>query len=345
MDEKFTLSVIIPAYNCESTLGDTIESVLNQKCKDYEIIIVNDGSTDNTDSICLDYKNKYNNIKYIKKDNSGVSDTRNVGIKNANGLYIAFLDSDDVWDKDYYDEGLCKKLKDNSTDLFVFSTCFADMDLNIEEYVRVKNDVIRGGDKAVDLYYHSFCAFIFRRAFLIDNNMKLNSEIIYGEDELFRSQCLYLAKEIIAEDKLSFYYRNNRFSSTKVNRDNKLFALQKLKVYYSLKEFFFKQYEKKGLQKTIRNGRTVSYFADSIKLLAETGYGFGKLKKICTEEQIDAMLKNVGELYNLYYIQKDILTQYIRSPKSFYIKNRVHGIWYYNALDLKHWILKVLRKR
>lgn len=345
MDEKFTLSVIIPAYNCESTLSDTIESVLNQKCKDYEIIIVNDGSTDNTDSICLDYKNKYNNIKYIKKDNSGVSDTRNVGIKNANGLYIAFLDSDDVWDKNYYDEGLCKKLKDNSTDLFVFSTCFADMDLNIEEYVRVKNDVISGGDKAVDLYYHSFCAFIFRRAFLIDNNMKFNSEIIYGEDELFRSQCLYLAKEIIAEDKLSFYYRNNRFSSTKANRDNKLFALQKLKVYYSLKEFFFKQYEKKGLQKTIRNGRTASYFADSIKLLAETGYGFGKLKKICTEEQIDAMLENAGELYDLYYIQRDILTQYLRSPKSFYIKNRVHGIWYYNALDLKHWILKVLRKR
>lgn len=345
MDEKLTLSVIIPAYNCESTLSDTIESVLNQKCKDCEIIIVNDGSTDNTDSICLDYKNKYNNIKYIKKDNSGVSDTRNVGIKNANGRYIAFLDSDDVWDKNYYDEGLCKKLKDNSTDLFVFSTCFADMDLNIEEYVRVKNDVISGGDKAVDLYYHSFCAFIFRRAFLIDNNMKFNSEIIYGEDELFRSQCLYLAKEIIAEDKLSFYYRNNRFSSTKVNRDNKLFALQKLKVYYLLKEFFFKQYEMKGLQKIIRNGRTASYFADSIKLLAETGCGFGKLKKICAEEQIDAISENVGELYNLYYIQKDILTQYIRSPKSFYIKNRVHGIWYYNALDLKHWILKVLRKR
>ena len=89
------VTVIIPAYNCANCISYAIESVLNQTHKRYELIIVDDGSTDNTSEIVLKYKDK---IKYVYQDNGGVSRARNTGIKISNGEYIGFLDADDVWD-------------------------------------------------------------------------------------------------------------------------------------------------------------------------------------------------------------------------------------------------------
>ena len=123
---------------------------------------------------------------------------------------------------------------------------FFRYELKIEEYVRVKNQELHGGDKAVDGFYHHFGAFIFRTSFLIKNKLCFKKDIIYGEDELFRSECLYLADNILSEDKMSFYYRNNYNSSTKLNRKQKKFAEQKLAVYYSLKDFFFNNYKEKN---------------------------------------------------------------------------------------------------
>lgn len=89
------VTVIIPAYNCANCISYAIESVLNQTHKSYELIIVDDGSTDDTSKIVLKYKD---NIKYIYQDNGGVSKARNTGIRNSNGKYIGFLDADDIWD-------------------------------------------------------------------------------------------------------------------------------------------------------------------------------------------------------------------------------------------------------
>ena len=96
---KYKVSVIIPVYNVENYLDETINSVLNQDIgfeDNVELILVNDGSKDNSEEICLKYQKKYpNNVKYIYKDNSGVSDTRNLGYQNAHADYIMFLDADD----------------------------------------------------------------------------------------------------------------------------------------------------------------------------------------------------------------------------------------------------------
>jgi glycosyltransferase involved in cell wall biosynthesis len=92
------LSVIIPTYNREGFIGKAIDSVLNQSFEDYEIVVIDDGSTDDTRKVLEEYKTQ---IKYVYQSNSGVSSARNAGILHASGEWIAFLDSDDEWTRGY----------------------------------------------------------------------------------------------------------------------------------------------------------------------------------------------------------------------------------------------------
>lgn len=97
------LTVIIPVYNTEKYLKRCIESVINQTFLDLEIILVDDGSTDQSASICDDYARRDNRIKVIHKTNGGLSDARNTGIKEATSEFISFVDSDDWLALDIYD--------------------------------------------------------------------------------------------------------------------------------------------------------------------------------------------------------------------------------------------------
>ena len=99
MNEK--VSIIIPAYNVENYISDCLEGVVSQTYKNIEVLIINDGSTDNTLKICNKYKANDDRIKIINKKNEGVAEARNDGIKYSKGMYIAFIDSDDMISKKY----------------------------------------------------------------------------------------------------------------------------------------------------------------------------------------------------------------------------------------------------
>lgn len=114
---KHLVSVIIPCYNSSSTVGDAINSALNQTYKNIEIIIINDGSTDDLDAILHPYLTEYSNIIYFKQDNKGVSAARNNGAKLAKGEYFLFLDSDDYMDPSYIEK--CVDILDGNQDVKV----------------------------------------------------------------------------------------------------------------------------------------------------------------------------------------------------------------------------------
>ncbi len=95
------ITVVIPIYKVEKYLQKCLDSIINQSYKNLEIILVNDGSPDNCGKICDEYAKKDTRIKVIHKENGGLSDARNIGIKNANGKYITFIDSDDYITEDY----------------------------------------------------------------------------------------------------------------------------------------------------------------------------------------------------------------------------------------------------
>ncbi len=102
MDIK--ISVIVPVYNVENYIAKCLDSLVQQTLQEIEIIIVNDGSSDNSEDIVMQYRNKYSNkIRYYKKENGGLSDARNYGMGYAKGEYITFLDSDDFIEKDAYE--------------------------------------------------------------------------------------------------------------------------------------------------------------------------------------------------------------------------------------------------
>ena len=112
-------SIVIPVYNVAPYLHECVDSVLAQEFTDYEIILVDDGSTDNSPSICDEYAEKYSQIKVIHKANGGLSDARNFGIKKAQGDYLMFLDSDDFWNGRNVLLDLHNIIKENNPDLII----------------------------------------------------------------------------------------------------------------------------------------------------------------------------------------------------------------------------------
>ena len=121
------ISVIIPVYNKDRQIIDCLNSVINQTYKNYEIIIINDGSTDQSERKILDFIENKQNVKYIFQKNQGVSSARNTGIKAARGEYIVFIDADDYIDNDYFE----KLMEYKNSDLVISG--YVEVYTNIEK--------------------------------------------------------------------------------------------------------------------------------------------------------------------------------------------------------------------
>lgn len=129
------VSIIVPIYNVEEYLGKCIESCLCQTFTDYELILVNDGSTDNGLSICCEYEKKNSRIKVLDKPNGGLSDARNAGMKIAMSPYIYFLDSDDFIEPTLI-EKCVNKLDETSADMVIFDVYQYFMKTNTKEIIK-----------------------------------------------------------------------------------------------------------------------------------------------------------------------------------------------------------------
>ena len=145
------VSIIVPVYNVESYLDKCLNSLVNQTLKEIEIIIVNDGSTDNSKKIIDKYAKKYKNIIAITKENGGVSEARNLGLTKATGEYIAFLDSDDWVELDMYEKMYQKALAEN----FDIVACDTQAIFpNEKQYIgsNIKEDNVLNNTLMIDAY-------------------------------------------------------------------------------------------------------------------------------------------------------------------------------------------------
>ena len=198
------ISVIVPVFNASKTIKKCIESILNQTSPVFEIVLVNDGSTDNSEQVIKKYKEKYDNIKYYSKENSGVANTRNYGIEKATGDYILFIDSDDYIEQDLIEK--CSKYIEQGIELIKFKL----------KRVNEKGDTIETVDGP------TFEKVTGEEAF----------NTLYYQDVLLDSPCVYIIKKDL--------FKNNKFKGT-YHEDFGLIPLivVKAKTVVSLPDYFY----------------------------------------------------------------------------------------------------------
>lgn len=201
------VSVIIPAYNAEKYLIETLESVVHQTLDDYEIIVVNDGSKDNTLNILREYEEKYPNFNVIDKENEGVSAARNDGIERAKGEYLFFFDSDDILELDaleaLYNRAVSKKaeLVIAGYDIFDSYTTTRVNDIN----PLIAQDKIDRYDELI-LQTFSLSNKLLRKDIIDKHNLRL-PPISYSEDGAFLMRYVYNVSKITGLDQIIFHYR------------------------------------------------------------------------------------------------------------------------------------------
>ncbi len=244
MKNSVLLSIICPAYNAEKTIGKLIESIVSQKYKNYEFIILNDGSKDKTFEVIEGYAKKYKNIVAIDKPNTGVGDTRNEGLKIAKGKYITFADADDWYSDDFF-EKIIPEIKKEDFDLLVFNAKV----MNFDEYMydlipkKYKEGSFVTYDGVKKYLKGEFCHKIgnvpWNKIYLKDvitkNNLKYEENKKRGQDLLFN--ILYsskIKKYKYVDEKLYYYALNMNTLTTTDYRKNSI--PENLKFYEPIKK-------------------------------------------------------------------------------------------------------------
>ena len=236
------ISVIIPVYNVEKYLRKCVYSVINQTYKDLEIILVDDGSTDASGSICDEFIKLDKRIKVIHKENGGLSDARNVGIDIANGDYIAFLDSDDWIDIKCY-EKLYKIIKKYDADIACCNFRKAYKETEELEHSS-KEQVYSNIDALKEIYLNKGLQMIVAWNKLQKKELFIDKRYPKGkihEDEFLTPKILYDAKKIAYTDDELIYYRyvENSITNSKFSYKNLVYleALEnRMKLFKEINE-------------------------------------------------------------------------------------------------------------
>ena len=201
------ISIIVPVYNAEKYLNRCVDSILSQTFKDFEILLIDDGSKDKSGAICDEYAKKDNRVRVFHKENGGVSSARNVGLDEAKGKYISFVDSDDWVVPSYLAELLslyhgdidlveCSYIYYGDEQIF-FKTEFVETDS--EHYLEKLFQNKR--------FYEGFLWVKLFKTTLI-TNLRFESKLAYNEDRVFITQYILKCHRVAATQKCLYYYDN-----------------------------------------------------------------------------------------------------------------------------------------
>lgn len=231
------ISVIIPVYNAEKYLDECLQSVLKQSFIDFELLLINDGSTDESGTICNSYAADDNRIKVFHKENGGVSSARNLGLNHAKGEWITFVDSDDWVSENYFS---CFEMEISKEVDWIF--------LNLTKKVLNGNDVeITFNKKTLKrnmflekykVHPHFFgpTAKFYRNSIIQENHIKFDEKLNFGEDNLFNCEFLMNVNYIKLFGE-NFYYRRPSLEGLSKSKPNLLNDEYKyIRLYKVLKE-------------------------------------------------------------------------------------------------------------
>ena len=329
-----SVSVIIPVYNGEKWIIKCLDSIAAQEIE-CEIIVIDDGSTDNTLSICNLWAEKHLYTKVITQENSGVSKARNRGIKEATAEWITFIDADDCFLDNAFEVLSKEQTKDAQIILAGYTT---DEDYKGDFYTlkTISHDILSCGvvefaryEKyinkiaLVDNYNNWACwGKFFRREFLINNNIRFPVGVALTEDAVFCFHAYNMAKKILATRQIIYYYRRTGESVTShyhpnllENNEKIIFAMEMIRKELNIQDKWEKEistfYARLIVQSCVESLKRVSSEA-------ELQININRLKNICEKEQIQKALKNTSYFYLIPGNRNKIL--YI--PILFKLKNK-----------------------
>lgn len=230
------ISVIVPVYNVEKYLPRCIDSIILQTYKDLEIILIDDGSTDNSGKICDEYATKDKRIKVVHKQNGGVSSARNKGLEFATGQYISFIDGDDFIDEDMFEY------------LFNLITFSKASIARCEVYGEKKSEVKTGIYNSLEGFNNCF-PYIYLWNMLFTRNviseLKFDENISLAEDMKFCFEAFLKSEKIVCGDKEKYHYCVNSQGLTR-----KTFNVKKL-TYFEVLDFVADRIKNNNLKKKI----------------------------------------------------------------------------------------------
>ena len=253
------VSIIVPVYNAEQYLRRCVDSILNQEYTDFEVFLVNDGSTDSSGDICEEYGNKDTRVIVIQKENTGVSDSRNLALDRARGKYLQFLDSDD-W------------ITPDATRLFVRAAEEYGCDMVISDFYRVvgerlspKGDIEEEGvltqeefaahmmENPADFYYGVLWNKLYRRDIVEEHKLRMDTDISWCEDFMFNLEYIRYAKVFYALHAPIYYYVKRKGSLASQGINISKTVKMKLNVFEYYNNFYKhvleeEDYEKNRLQ-------------------------------------------------------------------------------------------------
>ncbi|WP_051285430.1 glycosyltransferase family 2 protein [Aequorivita capsosiphonis] len=297
-----TISVLIPCYNAEKYLSKAIESVLGQTYDDFELLVLIDGSSDNSKKIAEDFAKNDKRIKIFEKPNSGVSDTRNYGLKKAKGEFVYFMDSDDWIEPQLLEENL-KILDSENLDLIVFGYIQDDEntigDLIASKEVAPRLTQLSKGDlkNRLDPYHIGLLGYvwnkIYRKEFLLDNNINFPVGISWGEDFLFNAPVFMSSNKIYFNSGCYYHYLSRPTLSLAKSFQDNLFELiiKKNEVLEQLLLDWSVNNKKELLSTTLFSGFKyclLNLNESSLNQAKKTAY----LKYMCSHPKSEELFKN-----------------------------------------------------
>lgn len=277
MDYSPLLSIIVPVYNSEKYLKKCLNSIVYQTYTNIEIICVNDGSTDESSKIIEEFKSKDKRIKVINQENRGLAEARNTGIKNIKGEFVAFLDSDDWLQEDFYKLLISRICQDNS-DIAVGEThYYYDDKISKNEWVNYynfKNDklIIKNVEDKQNLIYSCACWNKVYRTSLIKDNDLWFPKGLYIEDVPFTFTAICLSKKVSLVHNAILYYRQHNESIM-----SKIFSFQRIFDIFEIYKICDKLLDSMKLDKELKI--KYNYILDNFKIFNLNGYYLACNKK------------------------------------------------------------------
>lgn len=233
------VSIIIPVYNAEKYIDDCLKSLICQTYKNIEIVLVDDGSKDNSYNICLQYSKEYDFIKTYHKKNGGPSSARNFGINKSTGEYICFVDSDDTVSKDYVE-----KLLQNEADLIICG--FVELYGKTKRIKKICDDIQKYNNEEIYIKllessesdkFNSPWGKLYKKDIIDSNDVVFDESLKMGEDLIFNINYLKYCKSFIIIPDCLYYYNKNVGGSLTKKFEFSRWNIEKY-VYYQYKALY-----------------------------------------------------------------------------------------------------------